>query len=46
MSELHRQIERLLLVGEVNVKFTARECRVVSTTDPYGHILRFLDRAL
>jgi hypothetical protein len=38
--------ERPLLVGEVKCQqFVDRGCHVVSTTDPHGHILRFLDRS-
>jgi hypothetical protein len=33
------------LVGEVNAIFCGRECRVVSATDPHGHILGFLDQS-
>jgi hypothetical protein len=39
-------IERQPLVGEVIANFFAdRVCHVVSVTDPYGHILGFLDRS-
>jgi hypothetical protein len=31
------------LVGEVSVNFVGRGCRMVSATDPYSHILGFLD---
>jgi hypothetical protein len=38
--------ERLPLVDEVGTNFLRIEgCRVVSVTDPYGHILGFLDRS-
>jgi hypothetical protein len=33
------------LVGEVSANFVDRGCCVVSTTDPYGRILGFLDRS-
>jgi hypothetical protein len=33
------------LVGKVSDNFEDRECRLVSVTDPYGHILGFLDRS-
>jgi hypothetical protein len=37
--------ERSPLVGEVRANFCGeRGCHVVSVTDPYGHILGFLDR--
>jgi hypothetical protein len=36
--------ERPPLVGEVSADSADRGCCVVSTTDPYGSILRFLDR--
>jgi hypothetical protein len=37
-------IERPPLVGEVGANFTDRGCHIVSLTDPYSLILRFLDR--
>jgi hypothetical protein len=38
--------ERPPLVGEVIANFFAdRGCHVVGMTDPYGHILGFLDRS-
>jgi hypothetical protein len=37
--------ERPPLTGEVNAKFAAKGCRVISVTDPYGHILDFLDHS-
>jgi hypothetical protein len=37
--------ERPPLVGEISATFADRRCRVVSATDPYGHILGFLDRS-
>jgi hypothetical protein len=37
--------ERTQLVGEVSGNFADRGCCVVSTTDPYGRILGFLDRS-
>jgi hypothetical protein len=36
--------ERPPLVGEVSATFADEGCCVVSTTDPYGRILGFLDR--
>jgi hypothetical protein len=33
------------LVGEVIAKFADRGCHVVSVMDPYGRILRFLDKS-
>jgi hypothetical protein len=33
------------LVSEVTANFAGRGCCVVSTTDPYGHILCFLDQS-
>jgi hypothetical protein len=36
--------ERLLLVGKVSSNFWDRGCYLVSMTDPYGHILGYLDR--
>jgi hypothetical protein len=44
--ELTIPTERPPLVGEVSANFFAgRGCHVVSVTDPYGHILGFLDGA-
>jgi hypothetical protein len=38
--------ERPPLVDEVSVNFLRIEgCRVVRVTDPYGHILGFIDRS-
>jgi hypothetical protein len=38
--------ERPPLVGEVIANFLRiEECHVVSVTDPYGHILGFIDRS-
>jgi hypothetical protein len=37
--------ERPPLVGEVFADFADRGCHVVSMTDPYGHVLGFLDRS-
>jgi CBS-domain-containing membrane protein len=37
--------DRPTLVGEVSAKFADRGCHVVSVTDPYGHILGFLDQS-
>jgi hypothetical protein len=37
--------ERPPLVGEVTANFCGYRCCVVSATDPYGHILGFLDRS-
>jgi hypothetical protein len=42
-SELYRSSDRLLSAKLVPT-FADRKCRVVSTTDPYGRILGFLDR--
>jgi hypothetical protein len=42
-SELHRPSNRLFLVKLVPT-FAYRGCHVVSVTDPYGHILGFMDR--
>jgi hypothetical protein len=36
--------ERPPLVGEVSVNSADRGCHVLSMTDPYGRILRFIDR--
>jgi hypothetical protein len=36
--------ERPQLVGKVSATFADRGYHVVSLTDPYGHILGFLDR--
>jgi hypothetical protein len=45
VSELFRL--RPPIIGEVSANFLPIEvCRVVSVADPYGHILRFLDRSL
>jgi hypothetical protein len=38
-------IERPLLVGEVSATFADRGCHVVRVTNPYGHILAFLDQS-
>jgi hypothetical protein len=43
MSELYRQSDRRLSAKLVQT-FADRRCHVVSVTDPYGHILRFLNR--
>jgi hypothetical protein len=37
--------ERHPRASEVSANFMYRECRVVSTTDPHGRILGFLDRS-
>jgi hypothetical protein len=37
--------ERRLLVNEISANFWDRGCRTVSTTDPHGRILCFLDRS-
>jgi hypothetical protein len=37
--------ERPPLVGEVTNNFCGFGCCVVRTTNPYGHILRFIDRS-
>jgi hypothetical protein len=42
-SELYRPSDRRLSAKLV-LTFADRGCRVVSVTDPYGHILGFLDR--
>jgi hypothetical protein len=44
-SELYRPSDRRLSAKLVPT-FADRGCRVVSTTDPYGHILCFLDRRI
>jgi hypothetical protein len=43
-SELYRPRDRRLLAKLVPT-FADRGCHVVSVTDPYGHILGFLDRS-
>jgi hypothetical protein len=43
MSELYRPSDRRLLAKLVPT-FADRGCHVVSVTDPYDHILAFLDR--
>jgi hypothetical protein len=42
-SELYRPRDHRLLAKLVPI-FADRGCQVVSVTDPYGHILGFLDR--
>jgi hypothetical protein len=37
--------EQPLLVNEVSANFADRYRRVISGTDPYGHILGFIDRS-
>jgi hypothetical protein len=37
--------ERPPLVGEVRANVYDRGCHLVSMTDPYGHILGFIDRS-
>jgi hypothetical protein len=37
--------ERPPLVGEVSANILRMMCRIVSVTNPYGRILRFLDRS-
>jgi hypothetical protein len=44
MSELHRPSDYHLSAKLVPT-FADRECRMVSATDPYGHILRFLGQS-
>jgi hypothetical protein len=43
-SELQRPSVRRLL-AKLQPTFADRGCHVVSMTDPYGRILRFLDRS-
>jgi hypothetical protein len=43
-SELYRMSDRCLS-ARLLPTFADRRCRVVSVTDPYGRILRFLDRS-
>jgi hypothetical protein len=44
VSELYRPRDRLFSAKLVPT-FVDRGCHVVSATDPYGHILGFLDRS-
>jgi hypothetical protein len=44
VSELYRPSDRRLSTKLV-LTFADKECHVVSTTDPYGRILGFLDRS-
>jgi hypothetical protein len=46
VSERTIPIESPSLFGEVSANFVDRGCRVISTADPYGRILAFLDRFL
>jgi hypothetical protein len=45
MSELYRASDRHLLAKLLVPTFGDRGCHVVSTMDPYGRILVFLDRS-
>jgi hypothetical protein len=48
MALVHEQTiptERPLLVGEVSANFVGRGCREVSTVNPRGRILGFIDQS-